>query len=170
MVDAILKATCVLLEVLSLNSLVHYFQSIYNDDIFDLKGVKMNKVWKYYSTLFQSHACETRKFNVNCAVSIYWLCYCVMKSCSYWNWNTLSNAIQYVKRLYENLSSLNKYLSSNDLPKAVDVCGTEVSLAHKSDCREGILSDSVDSKSCLENLVRNNSECTGFLMCILKDL
>ena len=44
MVDAILKATCVLLEVLSLNSLVHYFQSIYNNDIFDLKGVKMNKV------------------------------------------------------------------------------------------------------------------------------
>ena len=50
------------------------------------------------------------------------------------------------------------------MPKTVDVCGTEVSLDLKSDYSEGILSDSVDSKSLLENLVRNNSECTGFLM------
>ena len=32
------QGTCVLLEVSSLNSLVHYFQSIHNDDIFELKG------------------------------------------------------------------------------------------------------------------------------------
>ena len=50
------------------------------------------------------------------------------------------------------------------MPKTVDVCGTEVSLDLKSDYSEGILSDSVNSKSLLENLVRNNSECTGFLM------
>ena len=59
---------------------------------------------------------------------------------------------------------MNKYLLLDDLPKTVDVCGTEVSLDLKSDYSEGILSDSVDSKSLLENLVRNNSECTGFLM------
>ena len=28
-----------------------------------------------------------------------------------------------------------------------------------------MLSDPVDSKSSLENLVRNNSECAGFFMC-----
>ena len=59
---------------------------------------------------------------------------------------------------------MNKYLPLDDLPKTVDVCGTEVSLDLKSDYSEGILSDSVNSKSLLENLVRNNSECTGFLM------
>ena len=150
-----------LLEVSSLNNLVHYFQSINNNDIFELKGVNFSKVQN--STLFQSHACETRKFNVSCAVAVYSLCYSVIKSCSYWNSNTLSDVIQYGKRLYEN-SSLNKYLPLDNLPKTVDVCGTEVSLDLKSDHSEGILSDSVDSKSLLENLVRNNSECTGFLM------
>ena len=59
---------------------------------------------------------------------------------------------------------MNKYLLLDDLPKTVDVCGIEVSLDLKSDYSEGILSDSVDSKSLLENLIRNNSECTGFLM------
>ena len=93
-----------LLEVSSLNSLVHYFQSIHNNDLFELKGVKINKVQN--STLFQSHACETRKFNLSCAVAIYSLCYSVMKSCSYWNSYALSNVIQYGKRLYENVSSL----------------------------------------------------------------
>ena len=130
------QGTCVLLEVSSLNSLVHYFQSIHNDDIFELKGVNINKVQN--STLFQSHACETRKFNVSCAVAVYSLCYSVIKSCSYWNSNTLSDVIQYGKRLYEN-SSLNKYLPLDDLPKTVDVCGTEVSLDLKSDYSEGIL-------------------------------
>ena len=32
------QGTCVLLEVSSLNNLVHYFQSINNNDIFELKG------------------------------------------------------------------------------------------------------------------------------------
>ena len=40
------QGTCVLLEVSSLNSLVHYFQSIHNNDIFELKWVKLNKVQK----------------------------------------------------------------------------------------------------------------------------
>ena len=83
------QGTCVLPEVSSLNSLVHYFQSIRKDDMFELKVVKINKVQN--STLFQSHACETRKFNVSCAVAIYSLCYSVMKSCSYWNSNTPSS-------------------------------------------------------------------------------
>ena len=80
------QGTCVLLEVSLLNSLVHYFQSIHHSDIFELEGVKLNKVQN--STLFQGHACETRKFNVSCAVAINSLCYNVMKSCSYWNLNT----------------------------------------------------------------------------------
>ena len=56
---------------------------------------------------------------------------------------------------------MNKYLLLDDLPKTVDVCGTEVRLDLKSDYSEGILSDSVDGKSLLENV---NGECTGFLM------
>ena len=56
-------------------------------------------------------------------------------------------------------------ITPDDFPKPVDLCGTDVSLAHKSDCRGGILSDAVDSNSFLKNLVRNNRECTGFFTC-----
>ena len=44
------------------------------------------------------------------------------------------------------------------MPKTVDLCRTDVSWAHKSDCREGILSDSVYSRSFLDNLVNNSKE------------
>ena len=38
------QGTCVPLEVLSLNSSVHYFQSIQNTDIFEERGVQINNI------------------------------------------------------------------------------------------------------------------------------
>ena len=54
----------------------------------------------------------------------------VVKSCSYWNSNTLSKVIQYGKRLGENLIITFKQVlrSLDDFPKTVDLCGTHVSL------------------------------------------
>ena len=37
------QGTCILLEVLSLESLVHYFQSIHND-IFEVRGVQIENI------------------------------------------------------------------------------------------------------------------------------
>ena len=38
------QGTCVLLEVLSLDSLVHYFRSIHNNDIFEVRGVQIENI------------------------------------------------------------------------------------------------------------------------------
>ena len=38
------QGTCVLLEIPSLISLVHYFQSIHDNEIFEIKGVRINQV------------------------------------------------------------------------------------------------------------------------------
>ena len=35
---------CVLLEVISLDSLVHYFRSIHNNDIFEVRGVQIENI------------------------------------------------------------------------------------------------------------------------------
>ena len=69
------------------------------------------------------------------------------------------------KRLCDNLSLLiNGYFSPADLPKTVDVFGAEVILEVLSDSSEGVLSDSLQGKLMLQNIIVNNSECTGFLM------
>ena len=54
-------------------------------------------------------------------------------------------------------------LSPANLQRTVDVCETEVNLNNLFES-EGLLTDSLPSKSILENDIINNSECTGFLI------
>ena len=156
------QGTCVLLEALSLDSLVCYFQSLHNNDMFEVKGAHVNAIQNSI-VLPQDCAHETVNFNLSCVVAIYSLCYSIMKSCSYWNLNTLATIVDNSKRVCDNLC-LNGCISASNLPKTVDVCGTEVSFNVLSDNKEGLLCDSVQSKSILEDAIINNNECTGFLM------
>ena len=156
------QGTCVLLEALSLDSLVCYFQSLHNNDMFEVKGVHVNAIQNSV-VLPQDCAHETVNFNLSCVVAIYSLCYSIMKSCSYWNSNTLATIVDNSNRVRDNLC-LNGSISASNLPKTVDVCGAEVSFNVLSDNKEGLLCDSVQSKSILEDAIINNNECTGFLM------
>ena len=79
------QGTCVLLEVPSLDSLVHYFQSIHND-IFEVRGVQIENIQN--RMVSQNSLNETINFNLSCAVALYSLCYPIMKSCNYWNYNS----------------------------------------------------------------------------------
>lgn len=79
------QGTCVLLEVPSLDSLVHYFQSIHND-IFEVRGVQIENIQN--RLVSQNRLNETITFNLSCAVALHSLCYSIMKSCNYWNYNS----------------------------------------------------------------------------------
>ena len=76
----------------------------------------------------------------------------MMKSCSYWNSNTLASIVDNSKRVCGNLC-LNGCISSSNLPKTVDICGAEGNFNVLSDNKEGLLCDSVQSKSILENTI-----------------
>ena len=108
------QGTCVLLELPSLNSLVQYFKSIHNNDMFEVKGVKICEVQN--SIICQNIRSKINELNQSCAVAIYSLCYSKVKSSSYWNSNTLSSIVNYGKRLCDLLSLKEKF-SNNNLPK-----------------------------------------------------
>ena len=114
------QGTRVLLEALSLDSLVCYFQSLYNNDLFEVKGVHLNAV-PHSIVLPQDYAHETVNVNLSCVVAIYSLCSSTMKSCSYRNSNTLATIVDKSKRVCDNLC-LNGCISSSDLQKTVDIC------------------------------------------------
>ena len=154
-----------LLEALSLDSLVCYFQNLYNNDLFEVKGVHFNAVPNSI-VLPQDFAHKTVNFSLSCVVAIYSLFYSIMKSYSYWNSKTLATIVDNSKRVHDNLC-LNGCISSSNLPKTVDICGAEGSFHVISDNKEGLLCDSVQSKSILENVKINNDECTGVLMWLL---
>ena len=94
---------------------------------------------------------ETINFNLSCAVALYSLCYPIMKSCNYWNYNSsLPTIVDKGKKMCCKSSLEHNQQSPVNLPRTVDVCETEVNLDNlfKS---EGLLTDSLQSKSILEN-------------------
>ena len=85
---------------------------------------------------------------------------------------TLAVIVNNGKRLCDNLS-LNENFSPADLPKSVEVFGAEIIVEVSNNSSQGVLSDSLESKLMLQNIIVNYGECTGFLMwfscyCIFK--
>ena len=107
---------------------------------------------------------ETINFNLSCAVALHSLCCSIMKSCNYWNNNSsLPTIVDKGKKMCCKSILEHNQQSPVNLPRTVDVCETEVNLDNlfKS---EGLLTDSLQSKSILENEIIHDSECTGFLI------
>ena len=60
--------------------LVHYFQNIHNNVMFEVKGLIINEAEN--DILVHTIVCETMKFKLSTTVAIYSLCYSIMKSCA----------------------------------------------------------------------------------------
>ena len=107
---------------------------------------------------------ETINFNLSCAVALHSLCYSIMKSCNYWNYNSsLPTIVDKGKKMCCKSSLEHNQQSPVNLPRTVDVCETEVNLDNLFES-EGLLTDSLQSKSILENEIIHNNECRGFLI------
>ena len=71
------QGTYVFLEVLSLDSLVHYFQSIHNNDIFEVRGVQIEGIQN--RMVSQNSVNETINFNLSSSsILSLLLCYEIM--------------------------------------------------------------------------------------------
>ena len=70
--------------------------------MFEVKGVHFNAVPNSV-VLPKDFAQETVNFNLSCVVTIYSLYHSIMKSCSYWNSNTLATIVDNSKRVCDNL-------------------------------------------------------------------
>ena len=110
------QGTCILLEVLSLESLVHYFQSIHND-IFEVRGVQIENIQN--RMVSQNSLNETINFNLSCAVALYSLCYSIMKSCNYWNYNSsLPTIVNKGKKMCHKSSLERNQQSPANIPRS----------------------------------------------------
>ena len=128
-------------ELPSLDSLVHYFQTIHNIDISKVR-VQIENFQN--GMVSQNNVNETSNFNLSCVVALRSLCYSVMKPCNYWNYNSTLLTIVDSRKKMCGKSSLehNQQLSSDFPPKVVIVCGIEVNLDNLFES-EGILTDSL---------------------------
>ena len=111
------QGTGVLLEVPSLE-LVHYFQSIHNNDIFEVRGVQIENIQNRMVSQYSVN--ETTNFNLSCAVALYSLCYSVIKPCNYWNYNSSLPTIVNInigKNMFRKSSLEHNQLLPANLPR-----------------------------------------------------
>ena len=108
-------------ELPSLDSLVHYFQTIHNIDILKMRGVQIENFQN--GMVSQNNVNETSNFNLSCVVALRSLCYSEMKPCNYWNYNsTLPTIVDSGKKCVVNQNTTTSRLPTN-LSKVVDVYG-----------------------------------------------
>ena len=103
-----------------------------------------------------------KAFNDSCAIAIYSICYFVLRPCAYWNSTALTSIKDNGKQLSQKLN-LDSFVTSDNLPNKIDVCGMEVTCVCNSTMK-GELSDSSESKSMLIDIIRNNTDNSGFVM------
>ena len=105
------EGRCVLLEAATINHVILYFQSLYSENSqFELKGINIDKVQinGIQSINNISKNCELSNnvslecsFRQCCAISLYSSCYSVVKSCNYWDSNTVAAVAHFGTSLYK---------------------------------------------------------------------
>ena len=179
------QGTCVLLEVNTLNELINYFQMVYQNPevIFELKGVHIiemvcenAEIPNYQETITHETRCNTDAGTINrniplkccCAISFYCICFSIIKSCGYWNAQTLEAIIDHASMFYrEKLYPINPHLTINDFPSTLQIYDADISIAFNLE-KQGILfCTSFTSELVLQALItENTNHNTGFLMWI----
>ena len=101
---------------------------------------------------------------ISCAVVLYFLNYSIMKSCNDLNYNSsVPIIIDKGKKMCCKSRLEHNQQSPANLPRTVDVCETEENLDNLFES-EGLLADSLQSKSILGNEIIHINESTGFLI------
>ena len=80
---------------------MHYFQSIHNSDIFEVRGVQIENIEN--RMVSQNSVNETQNFNLSCAVALYFLGNSKWKQI---NWRVIvQNMLEYISQAHENHSN-----------------------------------------------------------------
>ena len=172
-------STCTLIELDSLNDLhvVQYFYTFHLDatnTTYELKGVSINESQidglnstagccsgQSTSTNKQMNLCPCKEC---CAISFYAVCFSTIKSCTYWNNDTVESIIENGKSFYQKYY-FGKHTFISDLPNKLDINSGHIDIIHGPRC-QGLLSiNSATSKQSLKMFILNNTEKnTGFLL------
>ncbi|CAB3985338.1 ATP-dependent DNA helicase PIF1 [Paramuricea clavata] len=170
------QGTCVLLEAPNINNVILYFQSLYSENSqFELRGINIEQVQANgdqnlnngirNSALSANASAESKSADVSCscrqccAISLYSICYAIIKPCNYWDSNTVTAVVYFGTTLYNN-TGIN---ASHDIPQKVDICGTEVHVKLQANI-QGVLYDKAKSRLHIESLICHTNENTGFLI------
>ena len=95
--------------------------------VFEVRGIQIENIQN--RMVSQNSLNKTINLNLSCAVALYSLCYPIMKSCNYWNYNSsLPTIVDKGKKVCRKSSLEYNQQSPVNHPRTVDACETEVNL------------------------------------------
>ena len=150
-----------LLEAPTIDSVILYFQSLYSEN----RGINIEEV-QTSGDLLGNSSKESKTIDVSylcrqcCAISLYSICYSVVKPCNYWDSNTVAAVVYFGTTLYNNTG----IHMSSDIPQKVKICGTEIHVKLQANI-QGVVKDKAQGKLNIESLIIcHTNENTGFLI------
>jgi hypothetical protein len=167
---------CILLEAPTIDNVILYFQSLYSENSqFELRGINIEELQPNdnqnlnnsirNSAVSGNASEESKTTDVSCscrqccAISLYSICYSIIKPCNYWDSNTVAAVVYFGTTLYNN-TGIN---TSRDIPQKVEICGTEIHVKSQANI-QGVVYDKAESKLHIESLICHTNENTGFLI------
>jgi hypothetical protein len=173
------QGTCILLEVQTISELKGFFYTLYdnrNDVLFELKGVHIAETQtETTASCNERQGTEqnmTSQTNVNientcnlpAVISFYCICFSIIKSCSYWNSQTLDAIIDHGNVFYREMLKADKDLAIKDFPNRLQIYDADIHVVFSLQS-QGILCNTLVSKLYLQKLILDNkNENTGFLL------
>ena len=178
------QGTCVLLESPNIDNVILFFQSLYNsqNSQFELRGIIIQEVQANRrhnsknnirnSDILADASQESNDTDISClcrqccGISLYSICYSVIKPCNYWDSNTVAAVVYFGTKLYNihtYIHTVGYIHTSSDLPEKVEICGTEIHVELQANTQR-VVNDKAKSKLHIENLICHSSENTVFLV------
>ena len=173
--------TCVLLEAKTVNNVIEHFQTSCNENSqFELKAIVIKELGKVSATssseinitdnigitdLVLGSSKESKIADISCsrckqcsAISFYSICYSNLKPSNYWDSKTVAAVVNFGNTLYDDAG----IITSSDLPKEIEICGTKVHVKLQANY-QGKLNAETERQWNIESLIHND-ENTGFLI------
>jgi hypothetical protein len=141
--------TCVLLEAETINNVIQNFQSLCSENSqFELKAVVIEELEQVNASgsvemnvtdsigsmdlldtfSQESQITDSSYLSKQCsAISLYSICYSIIKPSNYWDSKTVAAVVYFGTALYNNTGTN----TSSDLPKGIEICGSEYMLSYK---------------------------------------
>ena len=168
-------STCTLIEIDSLDNLVQYFQNFHaqtNNTTYEVKGLTIHEMQidNENYTAGCSTDCRTIEneqdilflFKECCAISFYFICFSIIKSCIYWNSDTVESIVENGKLFYQEYF-FGKQTFISDLPNKLNISTGDVGVVYEARSQGILCYSSSISKENLKRYISDNKEkSTGF--------
>ena len=132
--------SCTLIKIETLNELLYYFQQLHAQQFnFELRGIKFLDMPNSNINDNSTDVSNPFLYDECFVIALYPLCFSTVKSCRYWNDETIKSTVENAKLLHEKLCFTKQRAHKLAFPSKLDIGMGHVNIAAGTKCKEFFL-------------------------------